>query len=78
MSEEKNLVESIDKLKKATDRSNSLGWMILKGIFYSIGWVIGLGIIATILFYVLPQTGEGNFIGKFIRAMADSLRQNNY
>ncbi|MFA5157859.1 MAG: hypothetical protein WC451_01530 [Patescibacteria group bacterium] len=78
MENEKNLIESIIKLKRATDRSNSLGWMILKGIFYSIGWVIGLGIIATILFYILPQTGEGNIIGKFIHAMSDALRQNNY
>lgn len=78
MNEEKELSKSIEKLTKATHRSNNLGWMLLKGIFYSIGWAIGLGIIATILFYLLPKTGDGNIIGKFFRAMSDALSQNRY
>lgn len=78
MENDTSLIASIDRLKKATDRSNSLGWMILKGIFYSIGWVIGLGLIATLLVYILPKTGEGNILGKFFHAMSNALRQNNY
>ncbi|MEI8061239.1 MAG: hypothetical protein WCG99_03010 [Candidatus Berkelbacteria bacterium] len=76
MNEDKELTKSIEKLVKATRRSNSLGWMLLKGIFYSIGWIIGLGLIATILFYLLPKTGDGNIIGQWIRSMANAVRQN--
>ena len=76
MNEEKNFEKSIEKLERAIRRSNNLGWTILRGIFYSVGWVVGLALIATILFYLLPKTGEGNIVGKFIRAMADAIRQN--
>ncbi|PIU24402.1 hypothetical protein COT12_01250 [Candidatus Berkelbacteria bacterium CG08_land_8_20_14_0_20_39_8] len=70
------LTEEITKLEKATRRANNLGWMILKGIFYSIGWVFGLALIAVILYYLLPRIGDGNIIGRFIHAMADAIRQN--
>ncbi|MEI6144336.1 MAG: hypothetical protein WCP91_01920 [Candidatus Berkelbacteria bacterium] len=76
MNEEKELVKSIEKLAKATSRSNSLGWMLLKGIFYSFGWIIGLGLIATILVYLLPKTGDGNVVGRLIHSMANAVRQN--
>ena len=70
------LTEEITKLEKATRRANNLGWMILKGIFYNIGWVFGLALIAVILYYLLPRIGDGNIIGRFIHAMADAIRQN--
>jgi len=76
MEDNKELIKSTEKLIKATRRSNSLGWMLLKGIFYSIGWIIGLGLIATILFYLLPKTGDGNIIGQWIHSMANAVRQN--
>ncbi|MCX6810588.1 MAG: hypothetical protein NTY30_02540 [Candidatus Berkelbacteria bacterium] len=75
MEENKELSKSIDKLIKVMHRSNSLGWMLLKGIFYSIGWIIGLGLIATILFYLLPKTGDGNIIGHWLHSMANAVRQ---
>jgi len=73
---DEELMHAINKLERTTRRSNNLGWAVLRGIFYSFGWIIGLAIIATILFYLLPKTGESNFIGKFIHAMSNALRQN--
>jgi len=76
MGDDVELIEAIDKLVRATKRTNNLGWAVLRGIFYSFGWIIGIGIIATILFYLLPKTGEGNVVGNFIRAMSNALSQN--
>ncbi len=75
MEEEDKLVKAINRLEKTTRRTNNLGWAVLRGIFYSFGWIIGIGVIATIIIYILPKTGEGNVIGHFIRAMANALRQ---
>lgn len=72
---DEELIHAINKLERTTRRSNNLGWAVLRGIFYSIGWIIGIGIIATILFYLLPKTGEGNVVGNFIRAMSNALSQ---
>ena len=73
--EDKELKNSIDRLEYAIRRSNNLGWTVLRGIFYSVGWIIGLGLIATIVFYILPKTGDGNIIGRFIHSMADAVKQ---
>jgi len=75
MSEEERdkLIKAINELFRATKRSYSLGWTVLRGVFYSIGWVIGLAFIATFLFYLLPKTGEGNIVGKFIHLMSDAI-----
>lgn len=75
MEEEKKLVESINKLEKATRRTTNLGWNVLRGLFYSFGWAIGLALIATLAIYLLPLIGEGNAVGKFIHAIANAVRQ---
>lgn len=75
MEDEDKLNKSINRLERSIRRSNNLGWNVLRGLFYSFGWIIGLGVVATILIYILPKTGEGNVIGHFIRAMANALRQ---
>jgi hypothetical protein len=74
MDENKEQTKSIEKLTKAMQRSNSLGWMFLKGIFYSMGWIVGLALIAMVLYYILPKTGEGNILGRFVHAMSDAIR----
>ena len=71
--ENEKLVQSLRRLEKATRRSYNLGWTILRGIFYSIGWVIGLALITTLAIYILPLIGEGNAIGKFIHSLADAV-----
>lgn len=71
MENEKELTESIKRLEKAVKRSNSLGWTALKGIFNSLGWVIGLAAIATITIYVLQVISDGNALGRFLRAMSE-------
>jgi len=75
---EDKLVKAIDKLTKATHRSNNLGWMVLRGIFYSIGWIIGLALIATLIYYTLPLIGEGNALGRFVHAIANIIQRNQY
>lgn len=76
MNDDNELRKSIDHLTHAIKRSNNLGWAILRGVFYSFGWIIGIALIATIIFYILPQAGEGNIIGRFVHSMADALSQN--
>lgn len=72
------LIKAINRLTKVTQRSYSIGWAILRGIFYSIGWIIGLAILATLAIYILPKFGEGNVVGKFLQEIADAIKNNRY
>ena len=73
--ENEKLVAAIEKLEKATKKTTHLGWNVLRGFFYSIGWIIGLAFLATIAIYILPIIGEGNAVGKFVHAIANAIRQ---
>lgn len=75
--ENDKLIESINRLEKATRRTTNLGWNVLRGLFYSFGWVIGLALIATLAIYILPLIGEGNAVGKFIQAIASAVKSKN-
>jgi len=77
MNEDNKLIESIERLEKATRRTTSLGWNVLRGLFYGFGWVIGLALIATLAIYILPLIGEGNAVGKFIQAIANAVKSGN-
>ena len=76
--EEDKLSNGINRLEKSLRRSNSLGWNFLKGMIYSFGWIAGFAILATLAIYILPKIGEGNAIGKFIHAVANIVRKNQY
>ena len=69
------LIKAVDRLEAATRRTTHLGWNILRGFFYSIGWIIGLAFLATVAIYILPLIGEGNALGKFIHAIVGAIRQ---
>lgn len=77
MSEEetKKLVHSINRLEKAVRRSYDLWWAILRGVFYSIGWIIGLAILATLTIYLLPKIPETNSVGRFIQAVINVMQK---
>jgi len=72
--DEDRLIKALNRLERSTRRSTNLGWSILRGIFYSFGWAIGLALLATIAIYILPKIGEGNAIGRFIQAIANIVR----
>ncbi len=72
------LVKAINRLTRATQRSYNLGWSILRGIFYSIGWVIGLAVLAVIAYYLLPAIDDKNAIGRFVHAVVNIIRKNQY
>ena len=76
--EQDKLNKALNRLEKSIRRLNNLGWTILRGLFYSIGWIIGLATIATLIFYILPAIGEGNALGKFIHAIANIIQRNQY
>jgi len=73
--EEKKLIQSINRLEKAVKRSYDLWWTILRGVFYSIGWIIGLTVLATITIYLLPKIPETNSVGKFVQALIGVLQK---
>ena len=70
------LIKAINRLEGATRRSTNLGWSILRGVFYSFGWAIGLGLLVTIAIYILPKIGEGNIFSRFIQTIANIVRGN--
>ena len=72
--DEDRLIKALNRLERSTRKSTNLGWNILRGIFYSFGWAIGLALLATIAIYILPKIGEGNAIGRFIQAIANIVR----
>jgi hypothetical protein len=74
MSENDDLKIAIERLTKAIRRSNNLAWSVLRGLFYSVGWIIGLALIATLVVYLLPNIGDSNIIGRFIREMANATK----
>jgi hypothetical protein len=73
--ENEKLIAAINKLEKTTNRATHLGWNVLRGFFYSIGWIIGLAFLATMAIYLLPIIGEGNAIGKFVHSIVGAIRQ---
>lgn len=75
--ENDKLIESINRLEKATRRTTNLWWTILRGLAHGFGWVIGLALIATLAIYILPLIGEGNAVGKFIQAIANAVKSRN-
>lgn len=76
MNEDNKLIESIERLEKATRKTTSLGWNVLRGICYSIGWAVGLALLVTLAIYTLPKIGEGNAVGQFVQSIANILNRN--
>jgi len=68
------LVKAINRLERAVRKSTDLGWNILRGVFYSFGWAIGLALLATLAIYILPKIGEGNVFSRFIQTIANLVR----
>ena len=74
MEDEDKLIKALNRLERVVRRSTNLGWSILRGIFYSFGWAIGLALLATIAIYILPKTSGGNVVGRFIQTIANLVR----
>lgn len=74
--DEDRLIKALNRLERSTRRSMNLGWSVLRGVFYSFGWAIGLALIVTLAIYILPKTGEGNIFSRFIHAIANLVRGN--
>lgn len=75
MKDEDKLITAIDKLEKAQKKSNSLLWSFLKGMFNSVGWVIGLALLTTLLIYLVPRISDSNFMGKFLKATSEAANK---
>ena len=74
--EEDRLIKALNRLEKSIRRSTNLGWSVLRGVFYSFGWAIGLALLVTIAIYILPKIGEGNVFSRFIQTIANLIRGN--
>ncbi len=74
--ESEELKKSVEKLSRAVGKSNNLGWAILRGIFYSVGWVFGLTLIGIIAFYILRHVPAESQIGKLLQAISNVISKN--
>ncbi|MCX6812786.1 MAG: hypothetical protein NTW79_04215 [Candidatus Berkelbacteria bacterium] len=77
-SENSELKKLVLGLKRATERSNSLGWSFLRGLFTAAGGTIGLAILITVAIFVLTKVPDTNAVGKFFHALANIINRNQH
>lgn len=76
MSDEK-LIESMQSLQAAIERSNSLKWTILLGIARGVGAVIGATVLAGLILgwaaYTFDQVNDIPYIGSFFNEFSETI-----
>ena len=66
------LNESIKRLTAVTEKSASVRWAFLRGIFYGLGFFIGSAILAAGVIYILSKLQGWGFIGNFVEAIMNT------
>lgn len=70
---ENQLNDSIEKLTKATEKSASVRWAFLRGIFYGLGFFIGSAILAAGVIYILSKIEGWNIFGGSIEQIINTV-----
>ncbi|MCL5411014.1 MAG: DUF5665 domain-containing protein [Patescibacteria group bacterium] len=72
---ENQLNDSIEKLTKATEKSASIRWAFLRGIFYGLGFFIGSAILAAGLIYIFSKIEGWGFVGNFVEEIMNTSKK---
>lgn len=75
--DETKLTKSIDSLREAIDRSNSMKWTFLLGIIRGIGAVVGATVLAGLALgitaYMFDQVSDIPLVGQYFSELSETL-----
>lgn len=75
MEQEKELKKELANLNLALHRSNSLGWSLLRGIFYGFGVFVGSALLVGLLLFILSRIEGWAYIGRYAHNILELLSQ---
>jgi len=66
------LAKAIENMAKSQDKTASVWWTFLRGIFYGLGFFIGSAILAAAVIYILSKLEGWGSMGGFIQNIVNS------